>query len=241
VLLHGYPLSGALFERMRDTLDDSHRVITIDHRGYGKSTTEAPVEDVTTYAEDALAVIEELGIENAAIGGMSMGGPIVFEMYRQNPDIFSQMLLIDTNHMPANKIEAGIWEGAEATLKEKEDVSAIIPFLMPNMLTGETRTETAPAQVDYLTEAMKQASVDGAIGGAKVLANRPDSSETLGSVDVPVLVLVGRADPVYPVELSQKMADAAPQGEIAIIDGASHAAVFEQPEASAQAILDFLK
>ena len=240
VLLHGYPLSGALFERVRDALDDEHRVVTIDHRGYGNSTTPAVVEEVSTYASDALAVMAELGIESAAIGGMSMGGPIAFEMYRQNPDAFDAMMLIDTNHMPAGAIEAGIWEGAETALNENGEVGVIIPFLLPNMLTGETRTVTAPAQADYLTAVIEQASLDGALGGAKVLANRPDSTETLKSVEVPVLVIVGREDTVYPVAIAQAMADAAPNGTISVIDGAAHAAVFEKPDEAAQAMLDFL-
>lgn len=240
VLLHGYPLSGALFERMRDTLDDSHRVITIDHRGYGNSTTPAPVEEVSTYAEDALAVLGEIGVEQAAIGGMSMGGPIVFEMYRQNPGIFSEMILIDTVAAPAGAIEAGIWNGAETALTDSGEVSSIVPFLMSKMLTGEARTAEPPVMPDYLKAVIAQASLDGAIGGAQVLAGRPDSTETLKSVEVPVLVLVGIEDPVYPVAVSQGMAEMAPQGELAVIDGGSHAVVFERPDASAQAILDFL-
>lgn len=239
VLLHGYPLSGALFERVRDTLDDNHRVITIDHRGYGNSTTPAPVESVVTYAEDALAVLSEIGVDKAVIGGMSMGGPIVFEMYRQKPEVFSGMILIDTIAAPAGPIEAGIWTGAEKALKDKGEVGAIIPFLMPNMLTGEARMQS-PGLADYLETAMKQASLDGAIGGAKVLANRPDSTQTLADADVPVLVLVGRADTVYPFEVAQKMVETAKNGTLAIIDGGSHAVIFEQPEASAKAIEDWM-
>ena len=242
LLLHGYPLSGALFERVRDRLDDDRRVITIDHRGYGLSTTPEAVTDVATYAEDALAVMAELGIESAAIGGMSMGGPIAMEMYRQDPDAFDAMILIDTNHNPAGPIEAGIWSGARTALKEKGEVGAIVPFLMPNMLTGETRMVTEPAAADYLSAAMEQASLDGAIGGANVLEGRPDSTETLsaiGEAGLPVLVLVGREDTVYPVAISQAMADAT-GGQIAIVEGASHAAVFERPEESAEAIAEFL-
>ena len=240
MLLHGYPLSGALFERVRDALDDDHRVVTIDHRGYGESTTPGVVENVATYAEDALAVMNELGIESAAIGGMSMGGPIVFEMYRQNPDVFSAMMLIDTNHKPANAIETGIWEGTRKALEDSGEVSTIIPFLLPNMLTGETRMVTAPAQADYLAAVVEQASLDGALGGTNVLAGRPDSTDTLKSVEVPVLVIVGREDTLYPVAISQEMADLAPNGEIAIIEGAAHAAIFEKPDEAAQAIQDFL-
>lgn len=241
VLLHGYPLSGALFARVRDRLDDTHTVVTIDHRGYGKSTTPEPVTDVATYATDALAVLDDLGIDSAAIGGMSMGGPILFEMYRQDPDRFNSAILIDTNAGPAGAIEAGIWSGAEAALADGGSIDAIVPFLMPNMLTGATRFDVEPAAVDYLTQAMEETSLDGALGGAAVLGNRPDSTETLAGMDIPVLVIVGQEDPVYPVEIAQGMADAAPQGTLVVVPGASHAAVFEKPEEVAAAIEDFLQ
>ena len=240
VLLHGYPLSGALFERVRGALDDDHRVVTVDHRGYGNSTAPAAVTDVATYASDALAAMDELGIETAVIGGMSMGGPILFEMFRQDPDAFRAAILIDTNHTPANAIERGIWDGAHATLEEAGEVGAIVPFLLPNMLTGATRLEVAPAQADYLKAVIAQASLEGALGGAAVLADRPDSTATLEAMDVPVLVLVGQEDPVYAVEVSQMMVDAAPDAMLAVIPGASHAAVFEAPEAAAAAMLDFV-
>lgn len=240
VLLHGYPLSGALFERVRDRLDNDHRVVTIDHRGYGNSTTPGVVTDVATYASDALAVMDALGIETAAIGGMSMGGPILFEMYRQRPEVFTSAILIDSNDKPAGAIEAAIWNGTVTALEEAGEVGAIVPFLLPNMLTGETRLVTAPAQADYLAAVVAQASLDGALGGATVLANRPDSTETLASMDVPVLVVVGREDTLYPVAISEAMAETAPQGELVVVPGAAHAAVFEKPGEVAEAIADFL-
>ena len=239
VLLHGYPLSGALFERVKDELDDDFRVITVDHRGYGKSSLPGEVRVVGTYAADALAVLDRLDIGPAHIGGMSMGGPIVFEMYRRDPSAFASMILIDTNHKPANAIEKGIWQGTRAALNSG-GVDSIIPFLMPNMLTGQTRLVGAPEQVDYLTSAMNQASLRGALGGTHVLENRPDSTATLRTVKVPALVLVGREDTLYPVAISQAMADALPQGELVVIPGAAHAAIFERPAASAAAIAAFL-
>ena len=239
MLLHGYPLSGALFARMRDELQKNHTVVTVDHRGYGKSEAQSNPGTVEQYAKDAIAVMDKLGIEKAAIGGMSMGGPIVFEMFRQAPDRFSQMILIDTIAAPASPMEAGIWNGSMKKIEEA-GVEGIIPFLMPQMLTGETR-ETMPEVGKYLESAMKQASKEAALGGAKALAERPDSGPTLEKIEVPVLVLVGRADPVYAYEISQKMADAiGDNASVAIIPGASHAAVFEKPMESAKAIADFL-
>ena len=238
VLLHGFPLSGALFEKVRDKLDDTHRVVTIDHRGFGKSPTPAVVESVTTYAEDALAVMAKLDIKTAVIGGMSMGGPIAFEMYRQKPEVFSGLILIDSNAKPADPIEKGIWTGAGEVIETK-GVAAIFPFLMGNMLTGATRA-AKPEDVAYLTAVMEQASPEGAVGGTKVLASRPDSMATLTAVAVPILVLVGEEDPVYAVELAKEMVAAAKDATLAVIPGASHAAIFEKPDDSSKAILDWM-
>jgi pimeloyl-ACP methyl ester carboxylesterase len=236
VLLHGYPLSGALFARVTDALDDDYRVITIDHRGYGNSTTPAPAEGIATYASDALAVLDELGVEEAVIGGMSMGGPIMFSMYEMRPDLFRGMIAIDTNHLPAGPIETGIWTGAETALQQEGEVAAIVPFLIPNMLTGEARTGETTPMPDYLSAVMGQASLDGAIGGARALASRPDATEIVSGADVPILAIVGLEDPVYPVAIARQMVDAAQDGTLAVIDGASHAAIFERPAEAVEAI-----
>ena len=240
MLLHGYPLSGALFARMRDELENEYTVVTLDHRGYGKSEATSNPGTVEQYARDAIAVMDKLGVEKAAIGGMSMGGPIVFEMFRQAPDRFSSMILIDTIAAAPSPMEKGIWEGSQEQIEAK-GVEGITDFLMPQMLTGETR-QTMPEVAKYLEGVMKNASKEAAIGGAKALATRPDSTETLDKIEVPVLALVGRADPVYAFEVSQKMVDAiGDNAKLAVIDGASHAAVFEKPVESAKAISNFLK
>ena len=77
LLLHGYPLSGELFARNRDALAAAgYRVITLDHRGFGNSTApEGESGPIQTYARDALAVMDQLGVQKAIIGGISMGGP----------------------------------------------------------------------------------------------------------------------------------------------------------------------
>lgn len=70
LLLHGYPLSGALFAPLRDALQDDYTVITLDHRGYGLSEAPEVPDDIETYASDALALLDQLGIDQAVIGGM---------------------------------------------------------------------------------------------------------------------------------------------------------------------------
>ena len=191
------------------------------------SEADAQPGTITQYAEDALAVMDELGLESAAIGGMSMGGPIVLEMFTQAPERFDAMILIDTIAAAPSPMEAGIWRGVQDEARGGRASTASLRSCMPQMLTGETRQDE-PAQVDYLTRVMKGATLEAALGGAKALETRGDYSATLEEIEVPTLVLVGLADPVYPFEVSQKMVDAiGDNAELAIIPGASHAAVFE--------------
>ncbi|SDY92473.1 alpha/beta fold hydrolase [Citreimonas salinaria] len=227
LLLHGYPLSGALFARVRDALQDDYTVLTVDHRGYGLSEAPEIPQDIGTYANDALAVMDHLGFDAAIIGGMSMGGPIALSMYEQAPERFEGLVLIDTTASAAGPAEAGLWQGV-AEVARSAGKQPIITTLLPDMLTGETRLNE-PAVTDYLTAIMQGSSVDGFIGGAVALAERPDFTDLLPEIDVPTLVVVGLEDSLYAVQVARGMVEQMPNAELAIIPGGSHAAVFEAP------------
>ena len=237
LLLHGYPLSGALFARVRDALQDDYTVLTVDHRGYGLSEAPETPDNIQTYAEDALADMTHLGFETAIIGGMSMGGPITLSMYEMAPERFDGMVLIDTTAAAAAPPEAGLWNGTAEVAREV-GTDPIITALLPDMLTGETRLNE-PAISEYLREVMQGSSVDGFIGGAVALAERPDFTDLLPQIDVPTLVIVGLEDSLYAVQVARNMVEQIPNADLAIIPGGSHAAVFEAPGLVGSAIQDW--
>ncbi len=241
LLLHGYPLSGELFARNRDALAAAgYRVITIDHRGYGSST--APASDpgsLETYAQDALAVMDRLNVPRAIIGGMSMGGPIAFEMYRRAPERFNGMLLITTVANPPGAVEQAIWKGMAQKAQAKGPAS-LVPELIKDMVTGRTRA-ARPELEKFLGGLIKQASVRGDVAGANALANRPDSLPTLKTIRVPTLILAGQEDTVYPVEFSRKMQQNIPNSRLVVIPGAAHAAIIEAAPQANRAILNWAR
>jgi pimeloyl-ACP methyl ester carboxylesterase len=237
LLLHGYPLSGALFARVRDALQSDHTVLTVDHRGYGLSEAPEIPDNVKVYAEDALAVMTHLGFDAAIIGGMSMGGPVTLSMYEMSPERFTGMVLIDTSAAAAAPPEAGLWNGT-AEVARSIGKEPIITALLPDMLTGETRLNE-PAISDYLKAVMEGSSVEGFIGGAVALAERPDFTDMLPKINVPTLVIVGLEDSLYAVQVARNMAEQIPDADLAIIPGGSHAAIFEAPGLVASAIKDW--
>lgn len=116
--------------------------------------------------------MDRLNIPQAIVGGMSMGGPIVFEMYRRAPERFRGMMLIDTIAAAASPIEQGLWNGFIAEVRQNGISMTYVIALIKDMLSGDTRVNQ-PALVDYLSAVVMQASVNAAIGGAQALATRP--------------------------------------------------------------------
>ena len=80
-----------LFRDNTGPLSEQYQIITLNLRGYSRSETSNSEGPVMTYASDVLAVMDDVGVEQAIIGGISMHGPIVFKLYRQAPERFRGM------------------------------------------------------------------------------------------------------------------------------------------------------
>jgi pimeloyl-ACP methyl ester carboxylesterase len=75
VLIHGYPLSGASWEKQIPVLlAAGHRVITYDRRGFGKSSQPTTAYNYDTFAEDLKKIVTQLKLQDFALVGFSMGG-----------------------------------------------------------------------------------------------------------------------------------------------------------------------
>jgi len=237
-LIHGFPLNGDFFKDNAPALSKNYRVVTIDLRGFGQSTTDAADPgSVGTYAGDALAVMDKLGVKKAVIGGMSMGGQIALELYRKAPERFSGLVLIATIANPASITEQNLWKGISLQA-QAYGVQSIVPELIKDMITGKD-TAARPELKKFLEGLMKQASLEGIKQGTNALATRPDSLPTLKTISVPTLIVVGREDTVYPVVFSLKMAQNIPGSQLVIVPGAAHAVNAERAAASNKAILDW--
>ena len=234
ILIHGYPLSGDMFSGQLSGLSSNFQVITLDLPGFGKSTAPTANGSIAGYAQYVLALMDQLNIPSAIIGGHSMGGQITLEIYHEAPQRVSGLLLIDTNPMAASIVEQAEFPafGLQAS---KLGVPSIVPALAPQMVTGATLKRNDQLANDIMN-ILAEGSVNGAIAGGEALATRPDYTTLLGSIAVPTLVVVGVDDPVYPVSISQMTASEIPNAQLAIIPAAAHASNFERANLVNQAI-----
>jgi len=227
ILIHGFPLSGQLFQSQLAGLSNQFQVITPDLRGFGKSTAPNASGSIQTYAQDIVALMDHLGIKKAIIGGHSMGGQITLELYRERPDLFLGMVLIDTNAMPATVVEQAQWP-AFGVQAQALGVPSIVPTITPQMLTGIERLLN-PVPTLEMMDILAEGSLNGVKGGGQALATRLDYTPLLPTIKVPALVVVGLDDPIYPLEVSEMMKAAIPKARLVIIPSAEHASIYEQP------------
>jgi len=96
VFLHAFPLNRTMWDPQVAAFKDQYRIITIDLRGHGKS--EAPMWRYTLelFADDVIALLKHLNIPEATFVGLSMGGYILFSLYRKYPEYVQTLVFADT-------------------------------------------------------------------------------------------------------------------------------------------------
>jgi len=96
VLIHGYPFNRSMWAEQVSALADSYRVVTLDLRGHGESESSTGASTMKLMAQDVASLMDELRIDRAVIGGLSMGGYVTLAFYQLFAERVEKLLLADT-------------------------------------------------------------------------------------------------------------------------------------------------
>lgn len=235
VLLHAFPLSSGMWSRQLAALERRHRVVAPDYRGLGGSKPSAEPSTLPRLAEDVRALLAHLRVERAAVGGLSMGGYLALELYRQAPALFRGLVLADT--------KAGADDDAGKAMREKFAQNALekgLEWVADEMIPKLLRPDDPdPAVAREVREIIRRGTPAGVAAAQRGMAQRADSKATLGTIACPALVIVGDQDTLTPLKESQAMAKAIPGAKLVKIAGAGHLANLENPEAFNRALVEF--
>lgn len=236
LLVHGFPLSGVLWDEVVERLRGEFRLIVPDLRGHGASGA-SPQASMRRYAEDLLAVLHAAGEERpVALVGLSMGGYVAFEFYRRHPERVRAMVLANTRATrDSPEVLLGRYDSAERVMREG---SAVIADGMVDRLFAPT----SPAELrERWKGIMAESPPVGLAAALRAMAERTDSRRLLKRLGVPVLVVVGSDDVITPAGEARAMAEAAKGGRIRVISGAGHMTPVERPDDFAAAVAEFLR
>ena len=225
VLTHGFSASSAMWEPNLAELAASRQVVTWDIRGHGRTIVPAKPELYSQDAsvEDILAVLDACRIQRAAVGGLSLGGYLSLAFYNRFPERVRALLLFDTG--PGYRKDEGRqgWNNYALSQAERFEAAGLEALGdSPEVKHGHhDPTGLALAARHILTQ------------------HGPEVIESLGSITVPTLVLVGEMDKSF-LKAADYMASRIPGAKKVVLSGAGHAANIDQPEAFNQAVESFL-
>ncbi len=237
VLLHGFPHNRSLWAPQTSALVEHGRCIAPDLRGFGESGREGPYS-MEQYAEDVVALLENLGIEKAVVGGLSMGGYVAFALWRARPDLVRALVLADTR--PGADSPETRRKRLELMALAREGGSGAVANAQIGGMVGATTRAQNPALVDGLHQMLAAAPVEGIIGALQAMIDRPDSTDLLPMIDVPTLIIVGEEDALTPVKESRAMHAAIPASRLEVIPRAGHCSNLERPAAFNHVLGEFL-
>jgi 3-oxoadipate enol-lactonase len=211
----------AMWDPQAAALKDEYRVLRYDHRGHGGSPVPPGPYAIDDLAGDALALLDELGIERATFVGLSIGGAVAVTAGLRAPERFERLVLCSTAaHFPPPEQ----WAERAATVRA-HGVEAVADGALERWLTPE-----APQEVRERLRAMLVATPrEGYAACCEALAGY-DARARLGELAMPVVAIAGADDPTAPPAALQAIVDAVPDGRLHVIDRARHLTNVERPE-----------
>jgi non-heme chloroperoxidase len=248
VLIHGWPLNGASWEKQTTALlAAGYRVITYDRRGFGRSDQPTTGYDYNIFATDLRTLVEELDLKDAVIAGFSMGsGEVTRYLGRYGSDRVSKAVLIGvippfllkTDDNP-NGAPQEMFDGIKQ--KIREDRPAFFTEFFKNFYNlDETLGKRISEEALRLSwNTASQASATGTHDCVDTWLT--DFREDVPKINVPTLIIHGTGDRILPIEITaDPLSKLLPDAEYVKIDGAPHGLCWTHAEEVNNAFLEFL-
>ena len=237
LLIHGHPFDRTMWNPQMESLETEFRVIAPDLRGYGQSSLPngTRVTTLDSHARDCLTLLDALGIRDVVVAGLSMGGQVALDLFRQDPTRVSALVLADT-FAGLDSDEARQLRFRTADRLEREGMAAYAAEVLTKMITPQNAARD-PATATHVLRMMRLTSPLGAAAALRGRAQRRDYTPLLDEIAIPTLVVVGREDEYTPVALANELHRAIRGSELAIIDGAGHMPNLER-QAEFNAVLE---
>lgn len=253
LLLHGSNASLHTWEPWVARLSDRYRIVTLDLQGHGL-TGPRPDGCYSTrcMAETVEAVRARLGIDRIAIGGNSMGGRVAIEWALAHPEHLSALILVNSAGAPRPETGGDLPRGRAPTgftIARVPVLRELATVITPRALVARGVEGTvvakepaaSPETIDRYWELLRYPGNRKATIERFATPTKPVTALELKPLrEVPVLILWGADDPLFPAGIARRFADALPDARLALLPGVGHLPQEEAPNESVDALTRFL-
>jgi len=248
VLVHGWPLSGRSWEPQVPALVGAgYRVITYDRRGFGDSSRPWHGYDYDTLAADLHALLEHLGVRDAALVGFSMGGgEVVRYLARYGTERVSRAVLASAVppflHQTPDNPDGGLDDATIERFQQgvASDRPGFLETFVRDFFTAGGEVVVSGAQLRYTWGLAAGASAKATYDCIAAFA-LTDLRDDVRALTVPTLVVHGDSDAVVPLEVSgRRTADMVEGAQLVVVEGGPHGVNVSHAAQFNAALLDFL-
>ncbi len=237
VFLHGAAGDSRMWQPQLAALAGEFTVVAWDEPGAGRSSDLPPDFELTDYAGSLARLIEGLELGPVHLGGLSWGGTVAVELYRDHPELVATLVLIDTyagwkGSLPPEEVRSRV-DGLRRMLDGPAD--AFDPTL-PGLFAGEPPVEFVPL--------LEQVSADVRPESLRIQLTAMaecDQRDLLPRIAVPTLLIWGELDSRSPLSVARQFDDAIPDAKLVVIPGCGHVSNLERPELVNEAIREFCR
>ena len=236
VLVHGYPLDGAMWSGVARSLSRHFRVLKPDLPGRGENPSPAggTIEGYADFLEALLA--DSPG--PSGLAGFSMGCYAVLALVKRNPSRVGALALVDTRASADDEAGRAARDVAITTVRSG-GAAAIAESMIEKLLAPGSRND--PNLVERVRRIILRQEPATLASDLTAMRDRPDSTELLANLRIPSIVLTGEQDVITTPAVGRAMAEAIPGAGFAPIAAAGHLTPMERPGAVAAALEEFFR
>jgi len=239
VFVHGFPFSHAMWDQQMMALPQEYRAISYDVRGHGQSDAGDGQYSIEFFVDDLIGLLDHLGIRQAVICGLSMGGYIALRAVERHPERIRALILCDTRS-EADSNEAKVKRAGQAKSVKQTGAKAFADGFVKAVFAPAT-FQNNPKTVDAIKAVIAGTSPLAIAGTLLALSSRPDTTASLSAINVPTLIMVGELDTLTPPAASEAMHKLIKGSTLQVIPQAAHMSNLENPALFNRHLTDFLK
>jgi 3-oxoadipate enol-lactonase len=238
VLLHPFPVHHEFWLPVAESLASHYRLILPDLRGHGESGIGEGPATMQKHAGDIARVMDDADIGRAPIIGVSIGGYVLFEFWRQHRGRVTGLGLCNTK-ASADGPEARAGRLLAASDVLERGTEPFFESMLPKLFGRSTR-ENRPDVVTAALGMMRKMSPEDIAQVQRGMAQRPDSIDTLKTINVPTLIVTGNEDIMTGINEAELMRQYIAGSQLRVIPKAGHYSPWEQPGEVARLLRNFL-
>jgi pimeloyl-ACP methyl ester carboxylesterase len=238
VFLHGFCESKEIWREFIPPFTERYHVIVPDMPGFGKSQGNTRYHRIDDMAGEIHTLLLNLDVQKCVIIAHSLGGYVALALAEAHPEVVQGLGLFHSTAY-ADSEEKKHTRNKTAEFIDKKGVEPFIENFVPGLFYKDRHPELRE-RIDWVKQLAVQTPRETAVAVTKAMRDRPDRTQVLQQLEVPVLFIAGEADEAVPLAGSEAQFSLPKEPVVHILPETAHMGMFERPQETRKMVEEFI-